>query len=139
MGGSGAADLEVSGELLRNFVSRVDAVLSDLEGSAGDPARVRAQTIRQSSLSQGPGGVFIEAESLYSQYNIVHEQLTNLSRTLHLQIEAIGIAVKGASNGFDSLEEEQRRRYWEIRVQIGRLRGMTGNERTDSDAPGMGG
>ncbi|MET8831676.1 hypothetical protein ABZX40_38180 [Streptomyces sp. NPDC004610] len=140
MGGSGAADLEVSGELLKNFVSRVDAVLSDLEGSAGDPAKVRAQTIRQTSLSQGAGGVFIEAEALYSQYNIVHEQLTSLSRTLHLQIEAIGIAVKGASNGFDALEEEQRRRYWEIRAQIGMLQGEGSTEfQGPENESGMGG
>ncbi|MEU9335421.1 hypothetical protein AB0D49_19955 [Streptomyces sp. NPDC048290] len=120
-------------------MSRVDGVLSDLEASAGDPAKVRAQTIRQTSLSQGAGGVFVEADALYSQYNIVHEQLTNLSRTLHLQIEAIGIAVKGASIGFEALEEEQRRRYWQIRIQLEQADGTAGKARSDSDAPGMGG
>ncbi|MER6344193.1 hypothetical protein ACWC10_07330 [Streptomyces sp. NPDC001595] len=113
-----AADLEASGEVLSDFVSRVDGVLRTLEGSAGNPTRVGAQTIKPTSLSSGRSDVFPEAHSLYTQYNSVHEQLTTLSKTLHLQIEAIGIAVKGASIGFDALEEDQRRRFWAIQWEI---------------------
>jgi len=133
-----AADLEVSGELLKDFVSRVDGVLRNLEGSAGNPARVGAQTIKASSLSNGGAGLFPEAHSLYTQYNGVHEQLTTLSKTLHLQIEAIGIAVKGAANGFDKLEDEQRQRFWEIQWEIDRIQGQQGGQYTGEGKSGMG-
>jgi hypothetical protein len=116
---SSAADLEVSGELLTQFVNRVDAVLRKLEESAGNPTKVSAQGIRKTSLSSGSGdATFPEAVRLYEQYDRVHQELTSLSRTLHLQIEATGIAVQGAANGFDALEEEQRQRFWAIQAEI---------------------
>ncbi|PZH15254.1 hypothetical protein C1I97_08680 [Streptomyces sp. NTH33] len=120
VGGASAAravNLEAGGEALTTFMKRVDAVLRDLESSAGNPKRVSAQTIHRASLSSG-GGVFSEAHGLYEQYHAVHDKLTSLSRTLHLQIEAIGIAVQGAHRGFGNLEEEQRRRFWEIQAEI---------------------
>jgi hypothetical protein len=112
-----AANLEVSGEALTTFMKRVDAVLRNLESSAGSPNRVGAQTINRGSLSCGSGG-FQEAHDLYEQYHAVHAKLTSLSKTLHLQIEAIGIAVLGAHRGFGNLEQEQRRRFWEIQAEI---------------------
>ncbi|QIJ66754.1 hypothetical protein G7Z13_25805 [Streptomyces sp. JB150] len=132
------ADLEVSGELLKDFVSRVDGVLRSLEASAGNPARVGAQTIKPSSLSNGRADVFPEAHSLYTQYNSVHEQLTTLSKTLHLQIEAIGIAVKGAANGFDQLELEQRQRFWAIQWEISQLQERTSGRHDGEGTSGMG-
>ncbi|MER6976384.1 hypothetical protein ABT317_04860 [Streptomyces carpinensis] len=117
MSAARAANLEASGEALTTFMKRVDAVLRDLESSAGSPTRVSAQTINRGSLSSGSGG-FQEAHNLYEQYHAVHDRLTSLSKTLHLQIEAIGIAVLGAHRGFGNLEEEQRRRFWEIQTEI---------------------
>ncbi|WP_189819833.1 hypothetical protein [Streptomyces olivaceoviridis] len=116
-----AANLEASGEALGKFVGQVDEVLSALEGSAGNPAKVGAQTIRAASLTSGGESEFPEAHGLYKQYSRVHHELTTLSKSLHLQIEAIGIAVAGARNGFDSLEEEQRQRFWVIQAEIKKL------------------
>ncbi|MFF6815891.1 hypothetical protein ACFZAG_39545 [Streptomyces sp. NPDC012403] len=116
-----ALNLEVADEALTTFVKRVDGVLRDLEGSAAHPTRVGGQTIKPTSLNSGSTAAFPEAHGLYLQYNRVHEELTALSKTLHLQIEAIGIAVKGAHVGFDNLEEEQRRRFWAIQTQIGQI------------------
>ncbi|MEW2134801.1 hypothetical protein [Streptomyces sp. NPDC005435] len=113
-----AANLEASGEALDTFVKRVDAVLSNLEASAGNPTKVGAQTIRSTSLTSGAENVFPEAHGLYKQYHRVHAELTSLSKSLHLQIEAIGIAVQGAHRGFDNLEEEQRQRFWAIQGEI---------------------
>ncbi|WP_329363669.1 hypothetical protein [Streptomyces sp. NBC_01483] len=118
-----AANLEASGEALGTFMKRVDAVLSDLESSAGNPKRVGAQTINAGSLNSGQQAAFPEAHDLYNQYHAVHGKLTSLSRTLHLQIEAIGIAVQGAYRGFDKLEEDQRRRFYEIQTQIQEIQG----------------
>lgn len=116
-----AANLEASGEALDKFVGQVDKVLSALEGSAGNPAKVGAQTIRATSLTSGGESEFPEAHGLYKQYSRVHHELTTLSKSLHLQIEAIGIAVTGARRGFDNLEEEQRQRFWAIQAEIKKL------------------
>lgn len=119
-GGGSAANLEVSKDALTQFVNTVDGVLADLEKSPGNPARVGDQTIRQTSLRSG-SAPFHEADALYGTFNEVHQALTNLSRNLHLQIEAIGIAVQGAKGTFTELEEEQRRRFYEIQAEINRL------------------
>ncbi|MFJ3826176.1 hypothetical protein [Streptomyces nodosus] len=113
-----AADLEASSEALSTFQKRVNALLADFEASAGNPTKVGAQTISASSLNSGSSSAFPEAHGLYAQYNRVHERLTSLSKLLNLQIEAIGIAVQGAQRGFGNLEEEQRRRFWQIQVEI---------------------
>ncbi|MGW2463482.1 hypothetical protein ACWEOA_19295 [Streptomyces sp. NPDC004457] len=125
MSATRAANLEASGEALGKFVGQVDEVLSALEGSAGNPAKVGAQTIRATSLTSGGENEFPEAHGLYKQYSRVHHELTTLSKSLHLQIEAIGIAVAGARNGFDSLEEEQRQRFWAIQAEIKKLEPRT--------------
>ncbi|MFB7089988.1 hypothetical protein [Streptomyces sp. NPDC056296] len=127
MSAARAANLEASSEALTTFMKRVDKVLADLEGSAGDPKRVAAQTIRPTSLNSG-SRAFNEAEDLYLEYNRVHEQLTNLSKTLHLQVEAIGIAVKGAHMGFGNLEEEQRRRFADIQIELKWIEDVGGSD-----------
>ncbi|MBP2051662.1 hypothetical protein J2Z21_004639 [Streptomyces griseochromogenes] len=119
-GGESAANLKVSANALRQFVKTVDGVLQDLEKSAGNPTRVGDQAIRHTSLRSGSAG-FHEADALYGTFNEVHQALTNLSKTLHLQIEAIGIAVTGAHGTFSDLEEEQRRRFYEIQKEIQHL------------------
>ncbi|XKK62778.1 hypothetical protein HFP71_09630 [Streptomyces sp. ARC32] len=123
-----AANLEVTGEALSTFVKRVDSALRNLEGSAGDPTQIGAQRIKPSSLNSGSTAAFPEAHALYLQYNRVHEELTSLSKTLHLQIEAIGIAVRGAHVGFDNLEEEQRRRFAQIQIQIKQIEDTRGGQ-----------
>ncbi|MFJ7773303.1 hypothetical protein ACIQ1J_34230 [Streptomyces sp. NPDC097107] len=124
-----AANLEVTGEALSTFVKRVDSALRNLEGSAGDPTRIGVQKIKPTSLNSGSMAAFPEAHALYLQYNRVHEELTSLSRTLHLQVEAIGIAVKGAHVGFDNLEEEQRRRFAQIQTQLKQIEDARGSEK----------
>ncbi|MFJ9818000.1 hypothetical protein ACIRU3_22610 [Streptomyces sp. NPDC101151] len=137
VGGVSAANLKASGDALKTFVSRVDGVLRDLEGSAGSPTRVGEQAVRQGSLSSGAGS-FQEAKELYGTFNAVHQRLTTLSRTLHLQIEAIGIAVLGAKGTFDNLEEDQRRRFWEIQAEIGQLQDSTGAKRAGDNTKMVG-
>jgi Zn-dependent oligopeptidase len=116
-----AANLEVTSEALSTFQKRVDTVLQDLDASDGNPNKVNAQTIRQSSLHNASARAFPEAEDLYTSYNTVHAQLVTLSKTLKLQLEGIGIAVQGAHRGFDNLEEDQRRRFWAIQTEIDEL------------------
>ncbi|GAA4948029.1 hypothetical protein GCM10023238_12900 [Streptomyces heliomycini] len=98
-----------------------DGVLRDLRAPPPTPRGSAARPIKPTSLNSGSTAAFPGGARAVPPYNRVHEELTALSRTLHLQIEAIGIAVKGAHVGFDNLEEEQRRRFWTIQTQIGQI------------------
>jgi hypothetical protein len=116
--GAGAANLRRGVEALSSFKKSVDAVLDELNGSPANPNQVESLTLTRETLAGG--GAFGEAVGLYSQYSRAHERVTSLSRTLGLQIEALRIAVHGADIGFDNLEEEARRRFHEIQVELDR-------------------
>lgn len=119
-GGSAPAtsskDLRRGAEALSKFKKRVDTILGDLEESPASKSKVADQRITRGSLSAG-NAAFAEADGLFTQYNRVHAELTTLSQTLSDQIEAMGIAVHGADVGFDKLEEDVRRRFWEIQTR----------------------
>ncbi|WP_367123981.1 hypothetical protein [Streptomyces phytohabitans] len=109
-GGVPTKDLQVEAKDLQSFKKRVDDILTELEKSPASRGRIADQEVPRSSF----GGQFAEADALYGQYNRVHTLLTTLSQTLSDQIEAMGIAVMGAKNGFDGLEDDVRRRFWQI-------------------------
>ncbi|MCX5352447.1 MULTISPECIES: hypothetical protein [Streptomyces] len=117
---STAADLKVGADVLMTFKQRIDKLLSEFEDSAGSASKVGAHRVSRTSLS-GHGSPFHEADALFTQYEQVHEHITQLSKTLGLQIEAMGIATQGAQNGFDGLDDDQRRRFWEIQIETDRL------------------
>jgi hypothetical protein len=130
--GAGAANLKRGVEALSTFKKSVDAVLEELNGSPANPRRVADLTLTREALAGG--GAFGEALGLHTQYAQAHERVSSLSRTLGLQIEALRIAVHGADVGFDNLEEEARRRFHEIRVELVRERERE-DERMLKDLP----
>ncbi|HZG05967.1 MAG TPA: hypothetical protein VE546_20720 [Streptomyces sp.] len=97
-------------ESLKDFKKRVDRILDDLESSPASPTKVKQQQVSRSSF----GGNFAEADGLYREYNRVHAQLTRLSQVLGAQIEAMRIAVHGADVGFGNLEDDLKRRFWQL-------------------------
>ncbi|MEU3557079.1 hypothetical protein [Streptomyces fragilis] len=116
--GAGGAYLRRGVEALSSFKKKVDAVLDTLNESPANAAQVESLTLTRESLAGGPA--FGEAVGLYSQYTRAHERISSLSKTLGLQIEALQIAVHGADIGFDNLEEEARRRFHEIQIDLAR-------------------
>lgn len=110
--------LKVTLESLGEFKKRVDVALSNFEDSQGSAQKVGAHRLSEASF-KGVGR-FDEAKALHAQYERVHERLTALSKSLGLQIEALQIAVMGAHGNFNDIEEEQRRRFWEIQTGIDR-------------------
>ncbi|MGW7520348.1 hypothetical protein ACWGJ2_32685 [Streptomyces sp. NPDC054796] len=118
-GGGGSAPqgkgIKVPDSLL-TFKKRIDGILKDLENSPAAKNAVAGQQIPRSSLSGG-ATPFEEADGLFRKYNEVHEALTSLSQTLGDQIEAVGIAVHGAHVGFGNLDDDVRRRFWEIQTR----------------------
>ncbi len=110
-------DLERGVDALKRFQTRVNALLADFEGGAGSSARVADQRVSRASFS-GLNAKFDEAESLFGQYDRVHEELVSLSKTLGAQIEMLSIGVHAAEVGFDNVEEDVRRRYVAIQDRI---------------------
>ncbi|MTE21277.1 hypothetical protein F0L17_19585 [Streptomyces sp. TRM43335] len=108
--GLSAGKLRGELESLKDFKKRVDGILRTLEDSPASPARVGRQEVPRSAF----GGDFAEADGVYAQYNRVHTQLASLSKALGDQIEAMRIAVHGADIGFGNLEDDLKRRFWEI-------------------------
>lgn len=113
---SESSDLKRGAEALKTFKKRVDAILDAFEGSPGGAKHVAQQDVPHAAF-KGTGH-FPEADGLFTAYQGVHERLTTLSKSLGLQIEAMGIAVHGADIGFDNLEDDLRRRFHELQTQI---------------------
>lgn len=124
--------LKVTLESLGEFKKRVDTALSNFENSQGSAQKVGEHRLSEASF-KGVGR-FDEATGLHAAYENVHERLTTLSRNLGLQIEALQIAVNGARGNFNDIEEEQRRRFWEIQTEIGRQEEEAQREKAAADA-----
>ncbi|MGD9481653.1 hypothetical protein WDH52_00085 [Streptomyces sp. TRM70308] len=104
------SDFKRAAETLTDFKKRVDDILTRLSTSEAANSRLRTRNVPKSSYGTG----FAEADDLALQYERVHDHLTNLSKTFGEQIEAMGIAVLGADIGFDNLEDDLKRRFWQI-------------------------
>lgn len=116
-GGGGTGDLRRGVGALEKFKSRVDALLADFEGSAASKTKVADQKVSRASLS-GPNARFAEADGLYTQYNRVHSSLVSLSKSLGDQIEYLSLGVHAAAVGFDNVEDDIRRRFYEIQNRM---------------------
>ncbi|MFE7448832.1 hypothetical protein ACFYXN_10180 [Streptomyces griseus] len=116
-GGGGTGDLRRGVGALEKFKSRVDALLADFEGSAASKTKVADQKVSRASLS-GPNARFAEADGLYTQYNRVHSSLVSLSKSLGDQIEYLSLGVHAAAVGFDNVEDDVRRRFYEIQTRM---------------------
>lgn len=111
--GGGGANFRRGEKALKDFKTRIDAVLADLADSPASNSRVAEQEIDRSSFSAA-NAPFLEADGLFKEYSRVHAELKALSKTLSDQIEAMSIAVRGMDNGFDELEADVLRRFWAI-------------------------
>ncbi|WP_299533133.1 hypothetical protein [uncultured Streptomyces sp.] len=128
------ADLERGVGALEKFKKKVDALLADFDGSAAGGTTVAAQRVSRSSFSGSNAG-FAEADGLYTQYNRVHESLVSLSRSLGDQIEYLSIGVYAAAVGYDDVDDDMRRRFYEIQARIDREAGRDRAEGGASSGP----
>lgn len=101
-----AAALAVEQDSLKEYKGMVDALLEELGGSEADHKRLANGTLTQAALGQG----FAEASAIYASYNTVTTELEKLSKGLAGQIEALGIAVLSAGNGYADVDLETKQR-----------------------------
>ncbi|MGW5678937.1 hypothetical protein ACWEV4_28335 [Streptomyces sp. NPDC003860] len=111
------ADLVKGIAALSGFQRKVNVILADLNKGAGGKTAISEQRVPRGALSGG-NAPFAEADGLFTQYNRVQQALTDLSRDLGLQIEALNIAVHAADVGTDNVDEERRRRFAEIETLL---------------------
>ena len=132
-GGDGAnsGKLRLEANELKRFKKRVDSILNELETSAAGKSKVDGELVPTSSFGATN---FTEATDLSRVYNHVHGQLTKLSQTLGDQIEAMGIAALGIQQGFDNLEDDTKRRFWEIYTRSGETGGAGGESEKPDNA-----
>ncbi|MEU5977391.1 hypothetical protein [Streptomyces sp. NPDC047315] len=104
---------------LSSFQSKVNGILADLNKGAGGKTAISEQRIPRGALSGG-NAPFAEADGLFTQYSRVQQALTDLSRDLGLQIEALNIAVHASDVGTNNVDEERRRRFAEIEALLDR-------------------
>lgn len=113
----GGQDLERRAEALKKLKKRIDGVIAELDTSPAAKHKVSSRRVTRKSLS-GESIHYVEADDLFAKCGEVHETLTLLSSTLRDQIDATGIAIKGCDQGFDALDEEEKRRFWRIQARV---------------------
>ncbi|MFF9689837.1 hypothetical protein [Streptomyces sp. NPDC014623] len=125
----GEGDLRRGVGALEKFQKRVNALLTDLESSPASKSKVAAQTVSRTAFS-GQNTCFAEADGLYTQYNRVHESLVTLSKSLSDRIEYLNLGVHAAAVGFDNVDEDTRRRFYEIQMDLDAERERAQGEKT---------
>ncbi|MFD5770792.1 hypothetical protein ACFWIN_33865 [Streptomyces sp. NPDC127049] len=111
-----ASNLELGVGELKKFRDKVDGVISDLEASAGGASKLGQNRVTRASL--GTGMAFAEADGFFTEYERVHASLVALSKSLSGQIELLQIGVHAADVGYGNVEDDQRRRFYEIQSRL---------------------
>ncbi|MFF2773759.1 hypothetical protein ACFVU3_02520 [Streptomyces sp. NPDC058052] len=111
-----ASNLELGVGELKKFRDKVDGVITELEASAGGASKLGQNRVTRASL--GTGMAFAEADGFFTEYERVHSSLVALSKSLSGQIELLQIGVHAADVGYSNVEEDQRRRFHDIRARL---------------------
>jgi hypothetical protein len=126
----GEGDLRRGVGALEKFQKSVNTLLANLESSPAGKSKIAAQEVSRTAFS-GQNTCFAEADGLYTQYNRVHESLVTLSKSLGDQIEYLSLGVHAAAVGFDNVDDDTRRRFHEIRMDLEEERKRAQGEKKD--------
>ncbi|WP_327323894.1 hypothetical protein OG735_16290 [Streptomyces sp. NBC_01210] len=110
-----AQNLLVELSEMDNFKNRVDELLKELNKSPAAHNKVAEDRLTQSNLG---GAGFKEAEFLYASYNLVHDELENLSKVLGLQIESMQLAIRASQTGYSKIDDDIKERMRRLNAEI---------------------
>jgi hypothetical protein len=110
--------LDVALEDLRSVRVRVDALLAELNASEAAPEHMARQNLAPARFGFG----FSEADELASAYAYIYHLLTRLSRSLAVQIEALGVSLGVGHETFADVDLDTRNRLLELDDRILRTR-----------------
>lgn len=128
----GASDIERGVGALKDFRKKVNALLGELEDGAAGKSKVALASVSRASFG-GPKGDFAEAQDFFTQYERVHALLVSFSKTLGDQIELLSIGVKGADDGYDTIEEDARQRFHAIKARLDQARDAYEERQSEKD------
>ncbi|MFJ5549719.1 hypothetical protein [Streptomyces sp. NPDC093225] len=130
-----AKALTVEVESMQKFKSRVDELLTKLEGSQAAPKRMADGSLPSGHLGTGFG----EADGLYGAYHTVHAQLAMLSKGLAGQIEALSIAVESSRVGYENVDDDVKQRMRRLHADAEKHYDPTRDPAVDHPATARGG
>ncbi|MEU0396084.1 hypothetical protein ABZ208_25510 [Streptomyces sp. NPDC006208] len=128
----GSSDIERGVNALKDFRSKVNALLGELENGAAGKSKVALANVSRASFG-GLKGDFDEAEDFFKQYQRVHTLLVSFSQSLGDQIELLSIGVKGADLGYDTIEEDARQRFHVIQARLDQARDAYDERQSERD------
>ncbi|MFD7326762.1 hypothetical protein ACFV9D_37715 [Streptomyces sp. NPDC059875] len=128
-----AASLAVEVSELANLKSRVDQLLKDFQESHAGPGKIGADWLDKGALA-GPG--FMEAEYLFSSYDVVREELLKFSKVLGLQMESMKIAIDFSKTGYENIDDDIRARMKSLNTQITDLQKREADDPANSHTMG---
>lgn len=112
--GGGGGGIYVALEDLRSFKSRVDGLLTELDGSDVAPKKIGNDRVKSAQIGDGFG----EANDLMKAYAYVHGQLEQLSTTLANQIEAMSLSLHIGHNTFKNVDISTQQKLLDLNDQI---------------------
>ncbi|MEV4684780.1 hypothetical protein AB0K36_28900 [Streptomyces kurssanovii] len=107
--------LKIEAEKMAAFKSRVDRLLIELDGSEAAPGTMGDDRLRRAQLGAPELG---EAQFLYESYEIVHDELTKLSKVLGTQIEGMGLAVQTSRSDYADVDDDIQARMKAINAEV---------------------
>lgn len=110
----GGGGIYVALEDLRSFKSRVDGLLTELDGSEVAPKKIGNDRVKAAQIGNGFG----EASDLMKAYSYVHAQLEQLSTTLASQIEAMSLSLHIGHNSFKNVDISTQQKLLDLNDQI---------------------
>ncbi|MEV7088733.1 hypothetical protein AB0O07_23085 [Streptomyces sp. NPDC093085] len=113
---TGNADVDVDETELKTFKKEVDELLTKLEESEAAPKKVGGVRMVQSHLGTA---ALRESEYLYGTYQVVHDELENLSKMLAMQIEGLSVGLDASRKGYENMNEDVRSRMLLLAKEAG--------------------
>ncbi|MFD9242027.1 hypothetical protein ACFV0D_08855 [Streptomyces sp. NPDC059556] len=100
-------------ESMSEFKTSIDGLIEMLTSSEAGPGNMKADPLGRLKFGGG-GAAWGEASSIYTSYETVLGQLTELSGLLQDCLEGLGIAVVASKDGFEQMDDDVKRKMINI-------------------------
>ncbi|MFF0274679.1 MULTISPECIES: hypothetical protein [unclassified Streptomyces] len=99
------AAVHYNSESMTEFKKGIDGLIETLTSSEADKGKMESDPVVRNQFGGGDGA-WSEAAGVYTSYNTVLTQLTELSGLLRDCLEGLGIAVVASKDGFEQMDDD---------------------------------
>ncbi|WP_030221798.1 hypothetical protein [Streptomyces exfoliatus] len=92
-------------ESMSEFKAGIDGLIEMLTSSEAGPGKMKSDPLSRTKFGGG-GAAWGEATGIYTSYETVLRQLTELSGLLQDCLEGLGIAVVASKDGFQQMDDD---------------------------------